>query len=411
MNAHSHLAGVALTLALFARTGAAQGTACLPAAAADRPARSAVLPIELANNHIYVMVCVGSRPLWFLLDSGAGESLLDLGTAEALGLELGDRIEARGAGPGATRGAQLTGVSASLPQDPSVAVTIPAALALTGLAPFEGRQPNGILGHDFIAQAVVQIDYHGRRLVLHDAESFRYAGPGARVPLRLVGNSPHVTAELVLADGDRVAADFVVDLGSSLAVVLTKPLVDAHGLRRRVGPTIARPAGRGAGGSTRAEIGRLAGLAIGAAYLAAPLAYLYGDSAGVFSVATHFEGNIGGEVLRRFTVYLDYARQELILEANADQAEPFEADMSGAVLVADSAGAGMRVAVVSPGTPAAEAGLAPDDLIVAVDGRAATDVGLGALRARLRQADTTVALTVRKDGRDRLVRLTLRRLV
>jgi hypothetical protein len=411
MNVHSHLAGVAVTLALSAQTGVAQGPVCAPADSAHRPAGPVALPIELANNHIYVRACVGSRPLWFLLDSGAGVSLLDLGTAEALGLALGDRIEARGAGPGATRGAQLAGVSAYLPQDPSVAVPIPAALALTGLAAFEGRQPNGILGHDFIEQAVLQIDYHGRRLVLHDPETFRYAGPGARVPLRLVGNSPHVSAELVLADGGRVAADFVLDLGSSLAVVLTKPLVDAHGLRRRVGPTITRPAGRGAGGSASAEIGRLAGLEIGTAQLRAPLAYLYGDSAGVFSVATHFEGNIGGEVLRRFTVYLDYAHQELILEANADRAEPFETDMSGAVLVADSAGAGMRVAVVTPGTPAAEAGLAPDDLIVTVDGRPASDVGLGPLRMLLRRAGTIVALTVRRDGRDRVVRLTLRRLV
>jgi C-terminal processing protease CtpA/Prc len=128
-------------------------------------------------------------------------------------------------------------------------------------------------------------------------------------------------------------------------------------------------------------------------------------------VTTHFEGNIGGEVLRRFTVYLDYARQEAILEPGPDRDEPFEADMSGAVFISDSAGAGLRVAFVAAGTPAAEAGLAPADLVLAVDGRAAADLGVGAVRALMRQAGTIVALTVRRDGRDRVVRLTLRRLV
>ena len=397
--------------ALGAQAGpASPGAACAPAPSAAAPGPIS-LPIELANNHIYVTVCAGSRPLWFLLDSGAGVSLLDLGTAESLGIPLGDRVEARGAGPRSTRGARLTGFAVHLPQDTGLSVEIPAAIALDGLTPYEGRQPQGILGYDFITRRVLQIDYHGRRLVLHDPATFRYGGPGVRVPLRLVGNFPHLGAELVLADGGRVTADFVLDLGSSLAVALTRPLVDAHGLRRRVGPTIERPAGRGAGGTARSEIGRVAALTIGGARIAAPLVYLYGDSAGVFSVTTHFEGNIGGEVLRRFTVYLDYARQEAILEPGPDRDEPFEADMSGAVFISDSAGAGLRVAFVAAGTPAAEAGLAPADLVLAVDGRAAADLGVGAVRALMRQAGTIVALTVRRDGRDRVVRLTLRRLV
>lgn len=369
------------------------------------------VPIEVSNNHVYIRACYGTLMLWFLLDTGAGNSLLNLATAESLGVDLGQRFEARGAGAGTSRGAQLAGVSVVLPEVAGTQIEVSAALALDDLAAFEGRPVHGILGYNFIAAYVLGIDYQRQRLLLHDRAAFRYAGTGTRLPITLPGNHPHLRAELLLDDGGRVAGDFVVDVGSSLAVALTKPLVEAHRLLERTGPTIQRPAGRGVGGSARPHIGRVAELRLGNQVVRRPVTMLHGDSAGVFSTATYFEGNIGGDVLRRFLVYFDYGRPEMILQPNGGAAEPFETDMSGLQIATDSAFTRVKVIYSTPRTPAAEAGLQVGDIIAAVDGRPVRSLELERVRRLFRLADSSYSLTIRRDGAERVVQLRTRRLV
>jgi hypothetical protein len=369
------------------------------------------VPIEVSNNHVYLRACYGTRMLWFLLDTGAGHSLLDMATAESLGATLGQRFEARGAGAGTSQGAQLAGASVTIPGAAGSPIDIGAALALDDLSAFEGRPVEGILGYNFIASYVLAIDYHGRRLLLHDKAAFRYQGSGARLPITLPGNHPHLRAELLLDDGGRFSGDFVVDVGSSLALALTKPLVDHNRLLGRVGPTIQRPSGRGVGGSARPHIGRVGEVRLGTQVLRRPVTMLFGDSAGVFSTSSLFEGNIGGDLLRRFLVYFDYGRQEMVLEPNAAADEPFDTDMSGLQLSTDSAFARIKVAFVTPGTPAADAGLQVGDVIVAVDGRRVQKLELERVRRLFRLPESSHALTIRRDGAERVVQLRTRRLV
>lgn len=369
------------------------------------------VPIRVVNDHVYVEVTVSGRDLWFLLDTGAGQSLMNLPTADSLGIRLGDPIRVGGVGPTAARGAKLEGVSVRLRADASLRVSPAFAMTMVQLNQTEGMQVSGILGHDFVGQRVMAIDYLGKRLLLYDARSFRYAGSGARVPLRLRDNFPHVTAELILADGAHLTADLIIDVGSSGAIALGKQFVERNGMAERTGPTIRRVGGRGAGGPVTARFGRIAALRLGDAEVRSPIVAMHGDSAGVFSTDRLFEGNIGGEVLRRFTVYFDYSRKEMFLEPNGTHDESFEADMSGAGFGRDSAGSGIRVSDVMAGSPAGEAGLLAGDLITAIDGTPAVTYGLEALRRRLRRPGETVAFVVRRGGTDRVVRLVTRRLV
>ena len=367
-------------------------------------------PIRIVNNHVHVGVTSAGRDLWFLLDTGAGQSLFDLPTATSLRIATTGRAGFAGGGAGVAQGATLSGASVRLAADSSLSVVVSLAMAMVGLNAVE-PPVHGILGHDFIRQRVLQIDYAGGRLVLHDPKTFRYTGTGARVPIRIKDNYPHVDAQLFLEDGERVSADLIIDVGASGAFGLGKQLVERHRLLQRTGPTIHRTVGRGAGGSLKAHMGRLARVRLGGAELVAPIASLFGDSAGVFSNDRLFQGIVGGEVLRRFTVYLDYGRGQMILEPNSAFGEPFESDMSGAAFRLDPAGAGFRVADLMTNGPAERAGLAVNDLITAIDGRPATELGLEALRQRLRRPGGEVALTVQRAGIERVIRIPLRRLV
>jgi len=288
---------------------------------------------------------------------------------------------------------------------------VSSALDLSRLPPREGHRMDGILGYDFVRRFVVAIDYVHEELRLYDARSFRYSGSGTSIPITFSGNHPHVDAEVRLADGATVKGRMVVDVGASTSLSLTKPFVEANSLRERVGPTIHRRAGGGVGGAVTADIGRVAGLQLGTLEIVRPVTMLLGDSAGVFSGNSDWIGNIGGDILRRFTVYLDYANKRMILEPHAGTNEPFEADMSGIMLVMNDSLTTATVDYVTPGSAATDAGLVVGDTLLSVDGQPATGTVIRELRKRFRRDGEHIVLTVRRGGETKTVTLVLRRLV
>ena len=288
---------------------------------------------------------------------------------------------------------------------------VQSAVDLSRLPPIEGHRIDGIIGDDFISRFVVAIDYERHELRVYDRGGFRYDGAGVSVPVTLVNAFPYIDADLTLADGETVRGRMVIDVGSNWSVSLTKPFVDEHRLRQRVGPTIRRTGGGGVGGATTSDIGRVATLTIGGVELSRPLVSLFGDSAGVMSRSNSGEGNIGGAILRRFTVYLDYHAKRMIFEPNASTHDPFESDMSGVTFRMDDSLTTLVADVVAPDTPASEAGLRHGDVVVSVDGVPGSPRLLGELRERLRRPGERVAFVVRRSGEEKRVEIVTRRLI
>jgi hypothetical protein len=367
--------------------------------------------MELTNNHVYVTVCLGERPLDFLLDTGSPFTFLDLGVARESGLALKREGVIGGIGAVVVSAGDLrdrvdvaiagTGLTASGTR----------ALDLSRLPAREGHAVGGILGRDFIERYVVVIDYVREELRFLDAGTFRYDGPGTSLPFRLIGTAPHVDALVRLTDGTTLPGRMMVDVGSSGPIMITNWWADEHGLRGRVGPTVRRRGGSGVGGPTSYDEGRVSALVLGDLTVPAPIVRLHGDSSGSLSRRSSQVANIGTEVLRRFTVTLDYKRRRLILEPHAGTAEPFESDMSGLGLVLDAGGSALLVEDVADGTPASAAGVAPRDTIVAVDRQPVSPRLLDDLRKRLRKPDQRVALTIRRGGETKEVVVVTRRLV
>jgi len=189
-----------------------------------------------------------------------------------------------------------------------------AALPFDAIAQAAGRAVHGVLGFDFIARHVVEIDYRLQRLRLHDPEGFAYAGTGVSIPIELRMNHPHVRGAVQLPGGRRVEADFVVDVGSGMGVSLTQAFASAHAIDPSMMAARAIPAGRGVGGAATASLVRLPAIEIGGVSLADPAVAIFGHGAGVMSSGEFFDGNLGGEFLRGYTVFLDYSRQRIILE-------------------------------------------------------------------------------------------------
>jgi hypothetical protein len=368
------------------------------------------IPIEVFSNHVYVKICSGERELDFVLDTGAGQNFLDMRIARANGVSLGVHFIGRGAGAGTIDGAMVSNVAVAI-ENTAVSVPIGAALDLSGLPPREGHRIDGILGYSFISRYVVVIDYVHDELRLYDPDRFAYSGPGTSIPVTFASNHPVISAGIRLSDGSTLDGRFVVDVGAAPALSLTWPFVQSNRLRSRIDPLLRRIGGGGVGGPTESYEGRVPVLRLGGLELHDVITNLYGESAGLLSGNGGWIGNIGADILRRFTVYLDYRHKRIILEPHAGTNEPFESDMSGAAFMLAESGNRLVVADVTRPSPASEAGLVVGDTVVAVDGATASEDVLVKLRQRLRHDGENVELALIRGGATKIVRLRTRRLI
>ena len=392
---------VVLALALAAQTRSFTASARLE------------IPIEVSGNHVFVPAHLQGRALWFILDTGAGTSLFDMGRARALGVTLGQPFAARGAGPGTTAGAALgepVGATVGTGAD-AVSAPFVASLDLSSLATHAGRDVDGILGDDFIRRFVLEIDYAHLTLRLHDAGGFTYAGAGTTLPLTFNNGFPHVSATLKVSDTESFTADCVLDVGSALQVIVTQPVVETRHLLDTMKVSAPVPVGRGAGGTSDGRVGRLSALVICPLAVPNPIAILAGANAGVLSTTTLFEVNVGTGLMRHFTMFFDYGRAQVVFEPNGAINDPFEYDMAGLVLTTEGAPYARKlVETVVPASPAAAAGLLAGDRLKAIDDRSVDTLTLDAVRTLFLHANRTYRIVVERDGRDVTVSLTTKRL-
>jgi C-terminal processing protease CtpA/Prc len=124
---------------------------------------------------------------------------------------------------------------------------------------------------------------------------------------------------------------------------------------------------------------------------------------------SNYQGNIGSGLLSRFVVTFDYGHQKMYLTRIEPPPEGVgQYDRSGMWI--NAAPDGYKVMSVVNGGPAALAGVAVGDVIVALDGHRAQSEGLSNARAELRSrpAGSIVQVTLRRGEVLREVRLVMR---
>ena len=391
---------------LFAAAGPAADSVRLVLAPESGPAR---MPFDLMANHIYLRGRVNdSDSLWVVLDSGAGGNVIDAAVGKAIGLVVTSTGRGRGAG-GEVETGTVPSVSVKLP-----GVTLDGApittMPLDSFRRRSGRPMDVIVGAPLIQRCVLRVDYAAQVLEFLPAETFDYKGKGAIVPVTFRFGHPYITARITLAGQKPIEGQFVVDLGSSQAVILTPTFAEKNHALETLGHTI-EGRGLGVGGQVTSRIGRIASVEVGGVTFPQPITALPVSSQTFVGVPDAI-GNIGGEIMRRFTVTLDYSRQRMILEPNAQVGEPFEADMSGLGLHMGPDGSNaLEVEWIQPESPAAEAGIQPNDLIEKVDGKAALEVGMRGMREISRRSGERHVLSIRRGDRTLEIALTTRRMI
>ena len=364
-----------------------------PISAADdaRPTYPQAIPFERTGSTILVPVRVNqSEPRWFILDTGANSCVLSADLAGELQLVPHASGDGTGAGKGTVpylrypRDGVLFEVGrVQLRSDYAISMDLSHQPGILG------RRIDGILGSDFFAPHVVVIDYDAQVLQLLDPVRFTYRGGGEVLPLVFERRLPYVTARITVAGVPPADRRLLLDTGSEDAV-------DDDLILRSTGPGREVTGGVGIGQTYTVTFGWVDRLQLGRF----ELTRLPSVAPGV--------ALLGGEVLRRFRVILDYSRSQLILEPGAHFDDQYREDRSGLDLRLVEEASTLRVESVEAQSVAARAGMSPGDRIVAVDGTAIAELGLRRVQTMLTVPGGRFRLRVQTATTQRDVDLELR---
>jgi clan AA aspartic protease (TIGR02281 family) len=261
------------------------------------------LPARIDNGRIYVRLQIAGRGLDFLLDTGASMLTIDEDTAARLGLTLYGRATQTVAGSFATGRVVVPTISiGELTMHDVVMHTAPYASQ-------EGHDTRvvGLLGFDFLDAACLKIDYASGIVEALRPGTLEAPAGATALDVRLNSGAPVTHAEIGEAPGD----DFIIDTGAAFSFVIFQRFARNH-------PEVIRPehegrvqVANGIGGTMsyrdalahKVELGTLTLPDVAGFEALSPNALGFDTE----------DGLIGADILKQFTVYLDYGASRVYL--------------------------------------------------------------------------------------------------
>lgn len=369
------------------------------------------VPFVVSNNVVLVQVNVnGSKPLSFILDTGASGTVISENRAKELGLKLEGQTDASTQG-GSIEAAFVKNAALRLSKDVEFPKITLAVIRLSGLEAGFGRKIDGILGYEIFNRFVVEIDYASKVIRFHEPQSFKYSGRGKTFPITLEEGTPFIRAKVTTSKRQSFEGKFLINTGSTGTLNLNSAFVARNKLLELVPNTKAITFGALLAGKSSGRIGRINSLQFGDIVVVNPVANFSQDVEGD-DADMEFGGMIGSEILRRFKLIVDYSRKQIILEPNKQINEPYEFDMSGASLAAGGEEFKIfKVRTLIENSQATEAGLRVGDIITAINGKPTAEMTLEQIRKMFRRVEQKYELSIKRDKTLLQINLKTRRII
>jgi hypothetical protein len=336
--------------------------------------KSARFPFDLHANLIILKATLDdSDTLRFILDTGVSSTIVtDPKRALTLGVRYVRRVKIAGTGNGADLMANV-----SIGHSIKIGDVIANQQSLVVLdedilqfSEFLGVPIHGIFGHDIFNSFVVTINFEDKMLTLTDPKKFKYKkSMGTQYPIVVTQSKPYTDAIAMVSKEKTIPMRLVIDTGAGHALLLNAGLNEPIQLPDKV---MRANLGRGLNGEINGNIGRVDKIKMGTLEMKNILAS-FPDSLSFGMKFTNDEkkrqGSIGCELLRRFTVTLNYNEGYMILKPLKNRLkESFEHDMSGLDVRAKGDKFNQYfINKVVEGSPADEAGLKEGDELIFVN--------------------------------------------
>lgn len=363
--------------------------ACLSALSvpSSSEAQTAVtMSLRMNMGHIFVVGRLNnSSPLWFELDSGS-ENAIDVRTADSLGLRADPEATVNLGGHPVSCG-ELHNLTLTFKQQKFTSQDF-YRCDLSFISKEEGREVDGLIGANFLKSVVAAIDSHWRTLTFEAPAAFQSESAGQAIPLqRGPGDFFHV--DLRITEGaSTVTYSPELDTGSFYLVLPTSASHFAHGL-------------------PLAAFHRLSDISLGNLSLHDSLAYL---SDGPWGNGLLGGGLLGTQTLRHFKIVLDFPHSRIFLQRSEYFQDGDEMNTSGMTFMRQGH-SGYVINGIFPYGPAAVAGLRVGDTITQVNGRSASDYGLGRLWNMFHQVGQRYSITAQRGSESFTVSIVTKRLV
>ncbi|NIP43754.1 MAG: PDZ domain-containing protein [candidate division Zixibacteria bacterium] len=323
-------------------------------------ADSSALEFKLNIHHIYVPVHVnGAGPFWFLLDSGAGMTILEKRIADSLGMEDAGNLPAVGVG-GIDVG-NFVKVDSLKIGNVTLYDFAAGALDFSFAEEMLVEPIQGILGYDLFSSLIVDIDYPANIITIYNPKAGIYPGRADTLQLEIESNHPVIKAVV----NDSIEGRFRFDTGSQNFLDLNSPFVKKYKLLDQVEKELGTFPIMGIGGESESTLAILPSFTIGKYRLDDLITGFNLMESGILA-AEHIDGNVGGGLMKWFALGFDYPDKKLYLTKVAED-DTGDGIISTGMII-KSEGDGFVVYRIIKGTPAAESGLQENDRLIAVNG-------------------------------------------
>lgn len=400
--------------------------------------QSQTVSFKLINNLIVIPLEINGNPLNFILDSGVSTPVIfNLKTSDSIQLNQLKKIKLRGLGDGnsvdalqsknnSIRFENIWASNQDLYLIYNEKLDVSAKLGIT---------VNGIIGYDLFNDFVVTINYRSRKITFTKPEAYKYKNcrKCESFDLFFFKKKPYINAEIIVVDSieHKIPVQLLIDSGGTDSLWLFEEKgINApdNAFRDFIGEGIS--------GGIFGMRGKISSFNMKSfQFKNANVAYL--DSLSSFyarSLETR-NGSLGGDILRRFKVVLDYPNAKMTLKKNGNFKDKFSYNMSGIELV--HAGRTLvkekransynftskgnvsegkkivfdysyafvlkpvfKIAYLREGSPAETAGIKEGDLLVKINGRFTYTYTIDQIISNFYEENEKIKITVDRNGRE-----------
>ncbi|WP_264551731.1 PDZ domain-containing protein [Flavobacterium sp. N2038] len=288
------------------------------------------IPFKLINNLIFIPINVNGVELNFLLDSGVEETILfSMEEKQEVSFKNVEKIKLRGLGSeqeieGLKSTNNVLETHGLKSENHLLYIILDQGFNLSSHI---GIPVNGIIGYKFFKHNLVEINYLKKKISIYqDNKSIKETlnRKFRAVPITIERSKPYINATAIV-DSAAVDAKLLIDIGNSDAfwIFENKKIK----LPKKNFPDFL---GKGFSGDIEGHRAKIAKFSIDEFDFKNPIVS-FPDSTSVRNVkmVPGRIGSVGGEILKRFTLVLDYTEQKLYLKKNSKFSEPFTYNKSG----------------------------------------------------------------------------------
>lgn len=371
------------------------------------------LPFKLIKNMIVVELNInGKGPYNFTVDSGSPlvlimdpnlidtTNLLNKRTLLLSGISEGEIFEALIPGP------QNFDFGESLK---SVNLT-PAILKSDyfGVSNFMGIKIHGLLGYEFFTNLKFKFDFTNSLITVFSENAKVSYRKFQKIPITIENKKPYLISNITFYDNSQCNCKLVLDIGAGHGLSLEHtnlknwPLIN----------TIKANLGRGLTGLITGEIGRVKQLKIGKLKINNPIS-AFPLNLHTSTLNNNRDGNLGTELLKRYTIIVDFKNELLFLKPRFVYFPNQEHDMSGIELYATGKDLkDIYISRIEPGSPSDQIGLKENDQIFKVNLIPAEEIGVEGLGELFKSENgKSIFIEILREGKRLNFIITLKRRV